>query len=433
MSRSRLQIERQVAHWIAAVERLEGWESWASAEAWRGLEQYLGLTLREHFTSAVNRLRQHATQLRTQLKMSQSAQELERTRRRLLMLRGEFIQVETTLDFFGDAINTRTSPKISALLRACDSLAQMSMKQMLDQFGKKTPPVLSYLDKGMGASILKSGLRLWDGVTINPVATIKIVRHNLMRPTSLIHEAGHQAAHQLNWNDELAGSLADNLRGASLEIVETWSGWASEIAADVFAFVHTGYASVAALHDVLAGEEELVFALRPFDPHPISFIRVLLGVEFCKQIYGRGPWDDLGSAWIETHPLERAPGQSRELLAQSLPLLPSIAEVCLKKPMKAFNNRTAVQCIDPHKVSPFQLAELEKKGGAALYSSTHWANTEALRITALTGYRSAVLPSESERYWKKQEELMLLLGGMTQQPENKIPQRRAQIYALQRT
>jgi len=428
MSTSRLQIERQVAHWIAAVDRLGGWESWASAEAWRGLEQYLGLTLREHFASAVNRLRQHAAKLRTQLKMSHSDQDLEQTRRRLLTLRGEFIRVETTLDFFGDAINTRTSPKMSALLRACDMLAEKSMRQILEQFGKKTAPVLSYIDKGLGASILKAGLRLWDASTVNPVSAIKIVRHNLVRPTSLIHEAGHQVAHQLNWNDELAGALADNLRGVSLEIVETWSSWASEIAADVFAFVHTGYASVAALHDVLAGEEGLVFALRPYDPHPISFIRVLLGVEFCRQIYGGGPWDDMGTAWTQTHALERAPGQSRELLAQSLPLLPAIAELCLKKPMKAFNNRAVVQCIDPRRVGPVELMKLEQQGGAALYSSTHWAGTEALRITALTGYRSAVSPSESEKYWKNQEKLMLLLGGMSPQLENIIPQRRAQIY-----
>jgi hypothetical protein len=132
---------------------------------------------------------------------------------------------------------------------------------------------------------------------------------------------------------------------------------------------------------------------------------------------------------METHPLERAPGQSRELLAQSLPLLPSIAEVCLKKPMKAFNGRTVAQCVDPQKVSPFELAKLEKKGGDALYSSTHWANTEGLRITALTGYRSAVSPSESERYWKKQEELMLLLGGIPPQEVMKRMERRAEIYA----
>lgn len=427
MDKDRLQIERQVAHWVAAVDRLEGWECWAAADAWRGLEQYLGLTLRQSFASAVDRLRQQAGYLRSQLKLSSSKEELQRMHQRLLLLRSQFTKVETMLDFFGDAVNTRTSAKMSALLRACDILAERSMQQILEQFRKKTPPVLTYLDKGLGASILKAGLRLWDETTINPVSAIKIVRHNLMRPTSLIHEAGHQVAHQLNWNDELSGVLADNLRPAPLEIVELWTGWTSEIAADVFAFVHTGYASVAALHDVLAGEEELIFALRPYDPHPISFIRVLLGVEFCRQSYGQGPWDDLATSWHTAYPLERAPGESRELLAQSIPFLPLIAEICLQKPMRAFGGKTLSQCINPQRVCPAQLGELETRGSAALYSSTHWISTEALRITALTGYRSAVYPSESEKYWKRQEEMMLLLGG-SPQSINKSIERRTEIY-----
>jgi hypothetical protein len=429
MHRDCLQIERQIAHWIAAVERLDHPESWASVEAWRSLENYLGLTLRQSFVLAIHRLRHHATQLRNQFNAAQSSAELDRVRQRLLMFRSEFIRTETMLDFFGDAIKTRTSEKMSALLRACDILAQMSIRQMLEQFDKKTPPVLAYLDKGLGASILKAGLRLWDGITLNPVATIKIVRHNLARPTSLIHEAGHQAAHQLDWNNELAAALASRLKKAPLELIETWSGWASEIAADVFAFVHTGYASVAALHDVLAGERELIFALRPLDPHPVNFIRVLLCVEFCRLCYGRGPWDDLATAWMETHPLKNAPGESRELLSQSIPLLPMISEVCLSKPLKGFNGKTIMQCIDPQRVSPSKLAELEKLGGAALYTSTQWANTEALRITAWTGYRSAVQPSESEKYWQRQEQLMLLLGGMTRQPKKmQYVERRAEIY-----
>jgi hypothetical protein len=96
--------------------------------------------------------------------------------------------------------------------------------------------------------------------------------------------------------------------------------------------------------------------------------------------------------------------------------------------MKGFNGKTILQCVDPQQVSPGQLANMEKKGGAALYTSTHWANTEGLRITALTGYRSAVLPSESAKYWKKQEDLMILLGGMTRQsPSIKYEQRRADL------
>ena len=180
------------------------------------------------------------------------------------------------------------------------------MSQLLDQLGHTTPVVLTYVDKGLGASILKAGLRLWDGGAENPAAAIKIVRHNLLRPTALIHECGHQVAHIVGWNRELAETLDDGLNDAPDGVADAWSSWASEIAADAFAFVHTGYASVAALHDVLAGEGTFVFQHTPGDPHPICYLRVLLGVETCRYFYGAGPWDALAASWTATYPIRAA-------------------------------------------------------------------------------------------------------------------------------
>lgn len=420
MAVARIQLERQLAHWSAAIDRLEGWESWASAGAWQSLENSLGVGLRRHFSEAIAKLRQRAAVGRALMTGAQSSDHIEKVRRHILAVRREFVQVETMLDFFGDAINTRTSAEMAALLHACDLLAEKSMHQMLKQFGQPTPPVITYLDKGLGASILKAGLRLWDGHTINPVSAIKIVRHNLLRPTSLIHEAGHQVAHQLDWNNQLAAALGDGIRTSSLSLTEVWTGWASEIAADVFAFLHTGFASVAALHDVLAGEEELVFALRPGDPHPMSYLRVLLGVEMCRQIYGKGAWDDLGAEWSTSHRLEQAPGESRELLAQSMPLLSQIAQICLARPLASFGGKTPVACIDPMRVSPAALERLESEAGDTLYRSASWVNDECLRITALTGYRSAVTPRQSHEYWQKQKSMMLQLGGGRQMEMRRV-------------
>ena len=111
--------------------------------------------------------------------------------------------------------------------------------------------MLTYVDKGMGASILRAGLRLWDGAPLSPAAAVKVTRQNLLRPTALIHEAGHQVAHIVGWNEELAALLARELTPP--EVAAEWSSWASEIAADTFAFVNTGYGAVAALHDVVSG------------------------------------------------------------------------------------------------------------------------------------------------------------------------------------
>jgi hypothetical protein len=409
----RAQLGRQVAHWATATSRLQKPADLASETTWSNLERYLGVTIRQHLAMAVEKLQRHGAVLRASFDAASSLAELEEVRRRLLDFRRRYLRTETTLDFYADAINTRTSPAVGARLRACDSLAHRGMAMVLDQLGKPTPVALTYIDKGIGASILKAGLRLWDG-SKSPVASIKITRHNLHRPTSLIHELGHQVAHIAGWNDELASVLRTGLANAAPQVAEAWSGWATEVAADAYAFVHTGYAAVAALHDVLAGEESQVFRHIPGDPHPTGYIRVLLGAEMCRQFYGAGPWDDLVLAWVHQQHLERAGGHVETLIRESLPLLPRIVELTLRKPMRAFSGRSLISLINPERVKPEALEAMERQLGAALYTSTHWVWTESLRILALTGLQLATQPERAAEILKQQEDWMLRLGGTVQ-------------------
>ncbi len=404
------QTERQVAHWTLAASRLK-LDDLASPEAWGRLERYLGFALRRHLTGVIDRLQNEAIALSAMQRSARSPTAVAEVRRRLLAFRQIYLRTETTLDFFADAINVRTNPQVAALLRACDTLAHRSMSQLLDQLGKATPASLTYLDKGIGASILKAGLRLWDGGDVCPVAAIKIVRHNLLRPTSLIHEAGHQVAHIADWNEELSATLASGIPGGT---ASAWAGWSSEIAADAFAFAHTGFASVAALHDVLAGDLSAVFRYTPGDPHPVSYIRVLLGVEMCRYFYGDGPWDDLALSWTALHPVNHADADSRNLLEDSRPLLKAVVRVTLDTPMRAFNGRSLRAMIQPERVSPASLRELNDRIGPALFTSAHWIWTEPVRILALTGLQLACQPQPLNDILQLQEQAMLRLGGALQ-------------------
>lgn len=411
---ARRQLARQVAHWTMAGAHLADLERFASPDAWNGLERYLGLAIRQNLMAAINRLTERGAALRAALDSARTDADLERARRQLVAFRGRYLRTEATLDFYADAINTRTNPYVAGLLRACDVLAGRSMFALLDQRGKPTPLVLTYVDKGLGASILKAGLRLWDGGTISPVAAIKIVRHNLYHPTAIIHEAGHQVAHIVGWNDELAAALERGLASESQALAAMWASWATEVAADAFAFVHTGYAAVAGLHDVLAGDDVFVFQYRPGDPHPISYLRVLLGIEMCNQCFGSGPWDDLAWVWTRDYRLENARSGIQELLPRSLPLLPTVAEIALRKPMRAFGGRPLMALIDPERVKPDALFRLEEQVGPALFTSPHWVFTESLRLLALTGLRAATLPDQAVEVLRQQEAWMLRLGASLQ-------------------
>jgi hypothetical protein len=281
------------------------------------------------------------------------------------------------------------------------------MRRVLEPLGRPTPPVLTYLDKGIGASILKAGLRLWDGGVDNPVAVIKIVRHNLLRPTSLIHEAGHQVAHILAWNEELAEAYRGAFSGA---LGRTFARWSSEIAADAFAFVHAGYASVAALHDVLDGGPRTVFGHDLV--HPIGAVRVVLGVEMCRLAYGPGPWDELARLWRLRYPVERAPRAVRPLIRHSLPRLHELAAVTLEQPRRAFGGAALTSIVDPGAVAPRELARLERRAGLALERSSHWLRSEGLRLVALTGYRLATSPGRDTGYQVRYLGWMLRLGDL---------------------
>jgi hypothetical protein len=409
----RAQTERQVAHWALAASRL-ALDDLAAPEAWGRLEQYLSVSLRRHLQGVIDRVRATAEVLSALSRSAQTPTELADLQRRLLAFRHQFLRAETTLDYFADAIATRTNASSAALLRACDALAYRSMAQILDQIGKPTPVALTYVDKGLGASILKAGLRLWDAGAPSPVAAIKITRHNLLRPTALIHEAGHQVAHIAGWNGELAAMLSQGLASTSTGIAGTWAAWASEIAADAIAFVHTGYASVAALHDVLAGGPHAVFRHTPGDPHPISHLRVLLGVESCRYFHGAGPWDDLARSWMILHPPRKAPGETRELIEGSIPALNTVVRITLDTPMQAFRGARLRTLVRPERVSPDALTEMAQSIGPALFTSTHWLWTESLRVLALTGFQLATRPGDLNEILKRQEQAMLRMGGALQ-------------------
>jgi hypothetical protein len=410
----RQQLARQVSHWTMAALRLGDLDDLASASAWDSLERYMGIVLRQNLSAAVDRLQRQAAALQTLLSAARTVDDINQVQQQLLEFRQRYLRTETLLDFYADAINTRTSPNIAALLRACDVLARRSMSQLLDQLGQTTPPVLTYIDKGLGASILKAGLRLWDGRTESLTAAVKITRHNLYRPTALIHEAGHQVAHAIGWSQELAAVLDRELSVVSPEVARMWASWSSEIAADTFAFAHTGYAAVSGLHTVLAGGPAIAFRYIPGDPHPMGYIRILLGTEMCRQFFGQGPWDDLERTWRHELDLASARSGVRELLQQSLPLLPRIVELALLRPMRAFRGAPLVALIDPRRVSPDALAQLEQQGGSALYTSHHWVWTEPIRLLALTGYRAATRPDRALDVLQQQKDWMLRLGETLQ-------------------
>ena len=177
-----------------------------------------------------------------------------------------------------------------------------------------------------------------------------------------------------------------------------WAPWASEIIADLFAFLHTGYASIAALYDVV-GDAETILRWPVGDPHPIGWLRAALGCEWSRQCFGgEGPWDTLQQAMMAHFPVTSAEPALRPLLERSLEAMPEIARACLGTPVPALGGAPMTAIHDPARVSPDALGTLERAAGPALWTSPHWREAEGIRIVALTGLREAENPDRSSQW-----------------------------------
>ena len=118
------QTAAEVAHWRLAVEALADLDAVAAPNAWAALEQYLQQRVRDRLRRVVEALIAEAQAIQ---RMLDGGRDLAEVRNALLRLRGRYLQVETVLDFYGDAVNSRTSPRLATLLRGYDTLAGDSM------------------------------------------------------------------------------------------------------------------------------------------------------------------------------------------------------------------------------------------------------------------------------------------------------------------
>jgi hypothetical protein len=379
------QTAAELTHWRLAVEALADLDTVAAPEAWASLEGYLHRGVRDRLSAVVAALAEEARALE---RMLATGHPIEVVRRGVLRLRERYVRAETVVDFYGDAVNTRTNPALRALLRGYDTLAGDSLAASLTPLGLAAPPALTYVDKGLGAAILRAGVRLWDQAHPSPAAAIKLTRHNLSYPTALLHETGHQVGHLTGWNDELAEALHATLVARSGEVAALWRSWASEIAADVHAFAQAGWAPVFALANVVDGPTEAVYRIRLGDPHPFAWIRVQLNVALCRRWFGDGPWDDIGRTWLQRHP----PGTAGDAIARvtriSVAALDDIVDVCTRRPMRAFRGAPLAAVVDPRRVHPRELAALEQQAGPSLLTSSYLRRHDALRILAVLATRT---------------------------------------------
>ena len=404
----RAQLGAEIVHWRYAIDALQDLDLLASPASWAGLEEYLRTGLRARLRSVVAGVVLEAATLEARFKGGAATAQL---REQLLRLRARYLQLETVTNFFGDALATRANAPIAALLRGLDTLASDSMDVVLRPLGRESPPALVYFDKGLGASILRAGVRLWDEANPSPAAAIKLTRHNASHPTALFHETGHQVNYQTGWNAELMAALRRTLAPRSSEVADMWAGWASEVGADVYAFALAGWAPLPALANVVDGSTAAVYRVIPGDPHPFPWVRVMFNAALCRSWFGPGPWDRISAAWAARHEPSRAPRDARALAAVSMAAMAEIVETCTRTPMVAFGGRPLTAIVDPRRASPKELSLLAQRAGPSLLTSSYLERRESLRILAWLSTRAAQEPEKASEHRHTLERWLARVGG----------------------
>jgi hypothetical protein len=284
----------------------------------------------------------------------------EQAQRQFTILRLRFNAVVTHFDLFDNVITQRSESETGLWLSGLDVVSADALQ--LKQNYYNPPPVICYLDRGVGAAIRRARTRMPGGGD-NPVAIIKVPRERMVGSgiaSSLVHEVGHQAAALLDLVESLRPVL-DGLGRGSLAEHDAWllwKRWISEIVADFWSIARVGIASTLGLMGVVSLPRAFVFRLNADDPHPTPWIRVKLSAAFGQALYPQPAWDHLAQLWEAYYPLKRLNQTQMRLLRMLEKTTPALVAVLVNHRPAALRGRSLVESLDVGERQPARLRAL---------------------------------------------------------------------------
>ncbi len=257
-------------------------------------------------------------------------------------------------DTYMDILTQRLSDEIGPMLIGCDKIALFALNR--GDIGEITMPPLVYCDRGFGASTLREGVKL-PGSNPNPIPFIAIPYSRISEKYNLIsifHEVGHQAIVKLNlvkiWQDIFYASLQK--AGASQPICNLYANWSKELVPDFWAFCLSGMAQTCSLRDVLILPHNMMFQISENQPHPPSFLRLLISIGWCRYLWGKGLWDQWEHDWQQFYPIDRLGNTTKQLIGEAIENIPTIAKAMITTTFKKLGNKPITTLFDMKLIEP---------------------------------------------------------------------------------
>ena len=287
----------------------------------------------------------------------------EEAQRRMAILRLTFNSVLGQFDLFADALTQRSEHDTGVWLAGLDAVASDALA--LPGRYYVPPPVVCYLDRGVGAAIRRARTRLPGGGQ-NPVALIRVPRERMVGggiASSLVHEVGHQAAALL----DIVNSLRPVLRALQTTRSDEraawvlWERWLSEIVADLWSISRVGVSSTMGLMSVVSLPRAFVLRVSTDDPHPIPWMRVQLSCAMGQALYPHPQWSRLALVWEAMYPLGTLDAGRRHLFGLLGSTMPALAGVLVNHRPRSLRGRSLVEVLATSDRQPARLTSVFRR------------------------------------------------------------------------
>jgi hypothetical protein len=277
--------------------------------------------------------------------------------RRFTLVRLRFNAALSQADVFSDVLTQRSEHETGVWLAGLDAVAADALA-MPDYYA--APPVMCYLDRGIGAAIRRARTRLPGGGE-NPVAIIRVPRERMVGSgiaSSLVHEVGHQATALLNLVASMQRALRERWQeegGQERSSWRFWERWISEILADFWSVARIGVGSTLGLMSVVSVPRAFVFRVNLDDPHPIPWIRVKLSCGIGQALYPHPQWNGLAELWESFYPLAGLDKQRRSLLSALDASIPEFVHLLIRHRPSALKGKALAEALAVDQRQPSRL------------------------------------------------------------------------------
>ena len=268
--------------------------------------------------------------------------------RNFTLLRLKFNAVLTQFDLFADVLTQRSEHETGVWLSGLDVVATDALS-LPEYF--QSPPVICYLDRGVGAAIRRARTRLPGGGE-NPVAIVRVPRERMVGSgiaSSLVHEVGHQAIAILDLVNSLRPVLTERWQmegGTPKNRWRFWERWISEILADLWSVAKIGVGSTIGLMGVVSLPRAFVFRVNLDDPHPFPWIRVKISCAIGQTLYPHPQWYRLNRIWESFYPLTGLDRDRKQLIGRLQDALPELISLLLSHRPASLGRRSLREVLD---------------------------------------------------------------------------------------